>query len=364
MTFLWPNLLWLLGTVPLLIAAYFLLLRRKKLAAVRYASLSMVKEAMGAGQKLRRHIPPVLFLAALIVMITAIARPAAVITLPSQRDTVILAMDVSGSMRAVDVEPSRLVAAQEAARTFVGEQPRTTRVGVVAFAGSALTVQTPTFVREDVLGAIERFTTHRGTAIGSGILVALQELFPGANFDLGPMSRSRWRDHRRGGIPLGSGIRGDMARSLGPIMGGEDDAKEEEPVEPGSYQSAVIILLTDGQATTGPDPIEAARLAAKRGVRVYTVGVGTAAGATLGFEGWSMRVRLDEETLKSIAEITHGEYFYAGNAADLKRIYQGLNTQLVLEKKETEITALFSAIAVALAVMSALLSMMWFNRIA
>ena len=324
----------------------------------------MVKDAMGAGQKFRRHVPPLLFLAALIIMITAIARPAAVITLPSQRDTVILAMDVSGSMRAVDVEPSRLVAAQDAARTFVNEQPRTTRVGVVAFAGSALTVQRPTHAREDVIGAIERFTTHRGTAIGSGILVALQELFPGANFDLGPMNRSRWRDYRRRGTPLG-GVRGDMERNLGPIMGGEEEAEQnDEPVEPGSYQSAVIILLTDGQATTGPDPIEAARLAAERGVRVYTVGVGTAAGATLGFEGWSMRVRLDEDTLKSIADITHGEYFYAGNATDLKKIYQGLNTQLVLEKKETEITALFSALAVALAVMSALLSMMWFNRIA
>mgnify|MGYP003641274727 CR=1 FL=1 len=362
MTFLWPNLLWLLVTVPLLIAAYFLLLRRKKLAAVRYASLSMVKDAMGAGQKFRRHIPPLLFLLALIIMIAAIARPAAVITLPSQRDTVILAMDVSGSMRAVDVEPSRLVAAQDAARTFISEQPNTTRVGVVAFAGTALTVQPPTFVREDVLGAIDRFTTHRGTAIGSGLLVALQEVFPNSNFDLGSMGRDRWRDNRRRGMPLG-GLSG-MERSLGPIMGGEDEAqKEEEPVEPGSYQSAVIILLTDGQATTGPDPIEAARLAAKKGIRVYTVGVGTPAGATLGFEGWSMRVRLDEETLKSIAEITRGEYFYAGSAIDLKKIYQGLNTQLVLEKKETEITALFSALAVALAVMSALLSMMWFNRI-
>ncbi len=359
MTFLWPNLLWLLVTVPLLIAAYLLLLRRKKLAAVRYASLTMVKDAMGAGQKFRRHIPPVLFLLALVIMITAIARPAAMITLPSQRDTVILAIDVSGSMRAVDVEPSRLAAAQNAARTFVGEQPRTTRVGVVAFAGSALTVQPPTFVREDVLGAIERFTTHRGTAIGSGILVALQELFPDANFDLRSLSRDRWHDYRRRGMPLGG-----MEKGLGPRMGGEDEEeKEREPVKPGSYQSAVIILLTDGQTTTGPDPIEAARKAAERGVRVYTVGVGTAAGATLGFEGWSMRVRLDEETLKSIANITRGEYFYAGNATDLTKIYQSLNTQLVLEKKETEVTALFSAVAVALAVMSALLSMMWFSRI-
>ncbi|HCX13987.1 MAG TPA: ABC transporter ATP-binding protein, partial [Rhodospirillaceae bacterium] len=351
MTFLWPNLLYLLLTVPLLVVAYFLLLRRKNLTAIRYSGLSTVKDALGAGQKFRRHIPPFLFLLALIVMITAIARPAAVITLPTQRDTVILAMDVSGSMRAVDVEPSRLVAAQDAARTFVAEQPSSTRIGIVAFAGTALTVQPPTFVREDILGSIERFTTHRGTAIGSGILASLQELFPSANFDLGDMGHDRWRNQRRRGRPLGS-LSG-MERSLGPIMGGEEETqKEEEPAEPGSYQSAAIILLTDGQATTGPDPIEAAHLAAKKGVRVYTVGIGTPEGATLGFQGWSMRVRLDEETLKSIADITRGEYFYAGSAIDLKKIYQGLNAQLVLEKKETEITALFSALAVTLAVMS------------
>jgi Ca-activated chloride channel family protein len=134
-------------------------------------------------------------------------------------------------------------------------------------------------------------------------------------------------------------------------------------VPPGSYTSAAIILLTDGQTTTGPDPVEAARLAAERGVRVFTVGVGTDNGQILTGEGWSMRVRLDEEALKAIADLTRAEYFYAGNATDLKKVYQSLHSKLVMEKKETEITALFSALAAATVLLSAALSLLWFNRI-
>jgi Ca-activated chloride channel family protein len=136
------------------------------------------------------------------------------------------------------------------------------------------------------------------------------------------------------------------------------------PVPPASYPSAAIILLTDGQRTTGPDPVEAAKMAADRGVRVYTVGVGTKEGETIGFEGWSMRVRLDEDTLKSIANITLADYFYAGTADDLKKVYQGLSTRLIVEKKETEITALFAALGALLVVCAAGLSVWWFGRVA
>ncbi len=143
MTFLWPEMLWLLLIVPVLVVAYFYLLRRKQQAALRYASLSMVKEAMGPGHRFRRHIPPLLFLLALIVMIVAIARPAAIITLPSQHQTIILAMDVSGSMRAMDVQPDRISAAQAAAKAFVADQPSNVRIGVVSFAATASVVQPP-----------------------------------------------------------------------------------------------------------------------------------------------------------------------------------------------------------------------------
>ena len=272
MIFLWPDMLWLLTAVPALVAVYILLLRRKKKAALRYASLSMVKEAMGAGQRFRRHLPPLLFLLALGAMVVAVARPAAVVTLPTQRQTIILAMDVSGSMRAKDVEPNRLVAAQAAAKAFVADLPHGVRVGVVSFAGTAALVQPPTQNREDVVAAIDRFQTQRGTAIGSGIIVSLATIFPDAGIDV---SESIYERNAR------------RALSLDPDR--KPEKKEFTPVPPGSYASAAIILLTDGQRNTGPDSLEAAKMAADRGVRVFTVGVGTKNGEVIGFEGWSFR---------------------------------------------------------------------------
>ena len=349
-TFLWPEMLWLLVALPLVIAAYIAVLRRKKKLALRYASLSMVKEAQGNAGRIRQHIPPLLYLFALALMIVAIARPAAVVTLPSQHETVILAMDVSGSMRAADVQPSRIAAAQTAAKSFIAEQPRSTRIGIVSFAATAQVVQPPTQNREDLVAAIERFQLQRGTAVGSGILVSLKLIFPDVEFDL------------RASNPRGDAAR-DAKRGISLDQPRTSDKAPDKPVPPGSYTSAVIILLTDGQTTTGPDPIESARIAADRGVRIDTVGIGTVAGEILGAEGWSMRVRLDEDTLKQIANITRGDYFYAGTANDLKKIYDGMNTRMVLETKEMEVSSLFSAAAAALAVVAALLSMLWYNRI-
>jgi Ca-activated chloride channel family protein len=345
MTFVWPELLWLLAVIPALIGVYVLLLRRKRKQMMRYAGLGMVRDAMGTAQQFRRHVPPLVFLLALIALIVAVARPHAMLTLPSQYETIILAMDVSGSMRATDVQPSRIVAAQNAARAFVADQPTSARIGVVSFAATASVVQPPTRNREDILAAIDRFQLQRGTAVGSGILVALKMIFPDVDIDL---RSSNPRDDARG-VPL------DKAGAPGKV------APKAAP--PGSYTSAAIIVLTDGQTTTGPNPTEAARMAADRGVRVFTVGIGTTNGEVLGSEGWSMRVRLDEDALKNIAEITHGEYFYASNSPDLNKIYQGLNTRLSFETRQTEITAFLAAAAALLSMLSALLSMIWFNRI-
>lgn len=348
-TFLWPDLLWLLLVVPLLVLAYVWILRRKRKLAVRYASLAMVKDAMGTTSRLRRHLPPTLFLVALTLMIVAIARPQAVVMLPSQHETIVLAMDVSGSMRAADVEPNRLAAAQAAAKGFVNDTPSHTRVGIVSFAGTAAVVQPPTHEREDLIAAIDRFQLQRGTAVGAGILVSLKTIFPDVEFDLRSWNP---RPEAQKNAPLDRRSRE------------ADKAKEPpKPVPPGSYQNAAIILLTDGQTTTGPDPIESARMAAERGVRVFTVGVGTEKGEMIGAEGWSMRVRLDEASLKQIANITQGDYFYAGTATELKKVYESLNSRLVFEQRQTEITALFAAAAAFLAVLAALLSMLWFGRI-
>jgi Ca-activated chloride channel homolog len=346
MTFLWPDLLWLLLAVPLLVAAYVVALRRRKKAALRWASLDIVKDALVTGHALRRHVPPALLLLALALLIVAIGRPAAKVRLPSDDKTIILAIDVSGSMRAEDVQPNRLAAAQAAARQFVSDQPSGTRIGLVSFAGTAALVQAPTRSRDDVLAAIDRFELQRATAIGSAILVSLKAIFPDAEFDL---RSSNPRPGRSRAAPLEQ--RRDAQKS-GP-----------SPVPPGSYGSAAIILLTDGVTTTGPDPVEAARMAAERGVRVYTVGVGTTTGEILRGDGWAMRVRLDEQALKAISDLTRGEYFRAETAVDLKKVYSSLNSKLVLETKETEITAIFSAAAALLAVASALLSLAWFNRV-
>jgi len=352
MTFLWPTMLWLLLAVPAAVALYLVVLRRKKRAALRYASLGLLKDALGPGQRVRRNIPPLLFLLALTLMIVAVARPAAVVTLPSHHETIILAIDVSGSMRAEDVQPNRLVAAQQAAKAFIEDQPRSVRIGIVSFAGTAAVVQAPTENRDDLIAAIDRFQLQRGTAVGSGIIMSLATLFPDAGIEIGDLAFERPASRRSR----------PRARPLSEP--GVDDGKAPfKPVAPGSNTSAAIILLTDGQTTTGPDPLDAARMAADRGVRVFTVGIGTPEGEVMGFEGWRMRVRLDEDALKAISDVTRGEYFYAGNAPDLRKIYEGLNARFVLEKKPSEVTALFSAAAAVAAVLSALLSLLWFHRV-
>jgi Ca-activated chloride channel family protein len=291
MTFETPQALWLLLALPLLAAAYVLVQRRRVKAAVRYASLDLVRSALGPGARLRRHVPPLLLGLALAVLIVAVARPNAVITLPSEQRTIILAIDVSLSMRANDVEPSRLAAAREAAKAFVEEQPADVRIGIVAFAGSASVVQKPTSDRRDLVEAIDRLQLQLHTAIGSGIIVSLAALFPedAAELEAANTSARPWRD-----APKSAPI--DKPRP--------EPKKEAKPVPPGSNRNFAIILLTDGRRTTGPDPIDAAKLAADRGVKVYTVGFGSAQGGTANADGMSIYMRFDEETLRAIAQAT------------------------------------------------------------
>jgi Ca-activated chloride channel family protein len=346
MSFVWPTLLWLLVLLPLLVLLYLWLLKRRRRTTVRLASVQVARLAVGKGPGWRRHVPPLLMLAALAALLLAVARPTATITLPLAERTIMLAMDVSGSMRAEDVKPNRLVASQEAAKTFVKSLPREVRVGVVSFAGTAAVVQAPTQSRDDVIAAIDRFQLQRGTATGSGVILSLATLFPDHGIEIQHVTGQR----NFPGKPLGKDSK--------------DDKPKFTPVQPGSYSSAAIIMLTDGQRTTGPDPLDAAKMAAERGVRVYTVGMGTTSGEIIGFEGWSMRVRLDEETLKNISVLTHGEYFYAGTAEDLKKVYESLSSRMVVERKETEISALFAAAGALLAMLAAGLSVWWFGRVA
>jgi Ca-activated chloride channel family protein len=347
MRFHWPLMLWCLAVLPLLVLAYLALLRRRARQTLALSDLALIRAALAEGPGWRRHVPPALLLAALALLLVAAARPVARITLPLSQQTIILAMDVSGSMRATDVQPSRIVAAQAAAKAFLETLPRDVKVGIVAFAGAAQVAQLPTLNRDDLVTAIDRFQLQRGTATGNGIVISLATLFPDAGIELQQM-----------GLPGRSN-----ARPLGAPSTTDAKPKEFTPVPPGSYTSAAIIMLTDGQRTTGVDPLEAARMAADRGVRVYTVGIGTVDGETIGFEGWSMRVRLDEDTLKKIAVQTQADYFYAGTAADLTRVYEKLSTRLGVETRETEIASLFALAGAVLVLLAAGLSLVWFRRV-
>jgi Ca-activated chloride channel family protein len=346
MTFLWPDALWLLLALPALAGLYVVLLRRKK-PALQYSSLSLLRQAMAPAQYIRRHIPPLLFILALGVLIVAIARPAAVMNIPSTVRTVILAIDVSMSMAATDVVPSRLAAAQAAARAFVKEQPRDVQIGVIAFAGEADLVQAPTVNRENALAAIDRLQLGYGTAIGSGIIAALLTIFPdaeiGGDYDIFGMGRS------------------PVAAQPISFNEGHSEARGAKP-PPGSYTSAAILLITDGRGTSGPLPTVAARIAAERGVRVYTVGFGTTQSTTVEMDGQSMDVGFDEAALKEIADTTHGEYFHAASATELRSIYRNLSGRLVQKIDEMEMTALFTALAAVLWLTAGALSVMWCNR--
>ncbi|HSC24108.1 MAG TPA: VWA domain-containing protein [Casimicrobiaceae bacterium] len=349
MKFLWPEVLWALLAVPLLVGAYVYWLRRRKKGAVRYSSLDLVKAAMGPSDRIRRHLPPALLLLALTAMIIAVARPTALVTLPSEQQTIILAIDVSLSMGATDVDPNRMTAAQIAAKSFVDERPPNARIGIVAFGGNASLVQPPTNDKERLLEAIDRFDLQRGTATGSALYVALATLFPDAGIDLEALT-----------FPGGFYTDSSRGRRLDPRP--KTPPKPFKPVAPGSNTNQVIILMSDGRRTTGPDPLDAAKLAADRGVRVFTVGFGTAAGGLIGFEGWSVYVRLDEETLRAVADITRAEYFNASTSAELKKVYRDLNSKLVLERRNVEVTSLITMAAAMLVLFALGLSLWWSSR--
>jgi len=357
-SFDWPIALWALLLVPLLVAAYILLLYRRKKSAFRYSNLALVKEA-SEGPGWRRHIPPALMLLAFTCLLLAVARPSAEVSLPSRVATVMLVMDVSGSMRATDVNPSRIMAAETAAKAYIKQQPKDVRIGIVAFAATALLVQSPTTDHVALGSAIDRFELQRGTAVGSGIMVGMSTLFPQDNFPINQFNSQnfggygRWGNYdfrdRYGGVALGE-------RAKAP-------PKKHVPVEPGSYKNAVMIVLTDGQTNAGYDPVEAARTASEYGLRVYTVGFGTAKGNIVGFGGFSMRAQLDEESLKKIADMTRAKYFHATSAEDLRAVYDVLSRQLIVELREMEITSFFAAASALFMLMAAGLSLLWYHRI-
>lgn len=352
MEFIFPSALWLLLAVPVLVAAYVLAQRRRQRYTLRFSNLSVLREAMGRGPGIRRHIPPALFLLGMAVLFVAFARPFTTAALPTNGATVILTIDSSGSMRAGDLKPSRFEAAKSAARAFIEKQAPTTRVGIVSFSANASLVQAPTTDRNALYTAIDRLTTQRSTAIGSGILVSLDAIAEALGQDLPSAAPTSLAQSGR--APLGSAAK-----------------PSPTPVAPGKFAPAVIVLLSDGQNTTGPLPLDAAGIAVSRGVRIYTVGVGTPNGANIGGSnngggangGGFFRAELDELTLRQVAKMTGARYFYAATESDLHDIYQSLDSMLVIKTEPVELTFFATAVGAALLVIGGTLSLFWFNRL-
>jgi Ca-activated chloride channel homolog len=341
MSFLWPTSLFFLIAVPVLLGLYIWSQRRRRKYALRYASLSLVKEALGRGPGIRRHIPPALYLLSVAFMLFALARPITIVKVPSQEGTVILAIDVSMSMRATDIKPDRITAAKEAAKAFVEKQGDSVKIGVVSFASDASIVQAPTLDHDLVIAAIDRLRLQRATAIGRAVLTSLDAI---------------WEDE---------GSEGDQPSAV--LTQPQNPNAPQTPAKtavPGAAKaSASIILLTDGQNNQFPPPLAIIDQAITRGIRVYTVGVGTPAGAVLSLEGRSIRTALDETTLKQIAQDTDAQYFLATSDADLKKVYENLSTELVLRTQKTEVTALFTLVAAVFSIVASALSLLWFNRL-
>lgn len=345
MYFQWPQNLWMMLAVPLLLAAYVWLLRRRDKFALRYSSLSVVRAAT-VGRNWRQHVPPGLLLLACCALLLAAARPVASVSLPWARSTIMLAMDVSLSMRVNDVKPTRLAAAQDAAKLFLRDLPKNIEVGLITFAGSSHVAQAATLDRAPLLAAIDGFQMQRGTAIGNAIALSVAELFPDHGIKLADLTFA--------GKPRGRSL--DEEPKPAP--------KQITPVAPGSHPSAAIILLTDGRRTTGIDTLEAAKLASERGVRIHVVGLGSADGGSYAADGMAMYLQLDEPTLREVARMTGGDYHHAGTAEKLRGVYETLGSQMQIVKRETELASLLALAAALLATVAAGLSMMWFGRIA
>lgn len=346
MDFLWPGFLYLLGLIPVLIAAYVWMLRRRHRFAVRYSSLALIREALARQSQLKRHLPFALFLVATASLVLALTRPVAIVTVPTGQTTVILAIDVSRSMCSTDIAPNRLEAAKAAALSFVQRQGAATQIGIVAFAGFAELIQAPTTDQEILQDAVESLITGRRTAIGSGILRSLDAI-------------------------------AEIDKNVAPSITHDSPGPEPTPVPEGAYAPDIIVLLTDGVSNAGILPLDAAQQAADRGVRVYTIGFGTANntsipscgqqlqsndpffGGNQGFGGGGFRRGIDEATLKRVAEMTGGKYYSAESAGELQDVFESLPMSLITKHETQEISVAFAALGLLMASLAILFSLSW-----
>ncbi len=358
MSFLWPGFLYLLALIPVIIAIYIWILHRRRRFAVSYSSLSLIREALPRSSGLRRHLPFGLFIIALASLLVAVGRPVSIVTVPAAQATIILAIDVSRSMCSTDIEPTRLLAAESAATTFVRHQPSNTQIGIVAFSGFAELIQPPTTDPEVLQAAIQSLLTGGRTAIGSAILKSLDAI-------------------------------AEVDKAVAPSVTDTPAPPAATPVPRGAFAPDIIVLLTDGSSNTGPLPLDAAQQAVDRGVRVYTIGFGTPNGSELascqgsvpygfgafggngggyygggygngfGNAGGGFRRGIDEAALKQIASMTGGAYYPASSARELEGVFARLPTYLITKHEVSEISVLFTGIGAVLAVLAIGLSFAW-----
>jgi Ca-activated chloride channel family protein len=324
----------LLLVIPVCVVLYLRLQQRRRRVSASYGSMGLVQAAAGRALGVRRHIPPALFLLGLAILIIALARPQTTVSVPRVEGTVLLTFDVSGSMAAEDLEPNRMEAAKVAARAFVEQQPRSVQIGVLAFSDSGLAIQAPTNDQAAILAAINRLSPQRGTSLGQGILAALNTIATANQ----PPER--------------------LYTNLTPTP-----AAPPTPVPDGTYTSASIVLLTDGENNENPDPLEVAQVAADLGVRIYTIGIGSAAGTTLHVNGFTVHTSLNEPMLQQIAQVTEGDYYHAASGDDLRAIYENLGLQLVIKPEDTEVTALFAGAGLLILLIGGICSMLWLSRV-
>ena len=315
--FLWPPLLYACALVPVLAAFY------------AYKT---------------RKFPPIFLCLGLLLLCAALARPQTVLMTPLRDATVMLVLDTSGSMRAKDLKPSRIEAAQQAAQQFIQDKPSRLRVGLVTVAGTAALAQAPTEDRDALLKALDYLPLQYGSALGTGLLVSLEELLPGSGIDAQKIINEA--------SEMGGGKKpADTGQSL--------DDKKKAPTETAASASrgkhSAIVLMSDGQSNMGPELLKMAELAAKHEVKVYTVGIGTPEGDVVHIQGRSMRVKLEDEALKKVSAITQGEYFRADSTEGLKDVYDKLGYKLRFEKRAmSEISAQVALLGMVLVLISLL----------
>ncbi len=328
MSLIWPFMLWSLLAVPLLIVAYRLLLERRARQQAELGTMGMLQTGSGKPLGRRRHVPPALFLVGVTFLLFGLARPVVDVELPHREGTVVLAFDMSNSMIADDLQPSRAAAAKKAARAFVAEQPSSIKIGVVAFSSAALVVQPPTDVKDDVLDAIKRLSPEGGTSIGRAILESLDAI---------------------AGEPL--------------VLDPEALAEGGDPGNVEFLGSSAVVLLTDGENTSQLDPRQVAEVAAEAGVRLFPIGIGSEEGAVVEVEGFNVATRLDEPLLRQLAKRSTGSYFRAEDAATLDEVYSSIDLQLTVSGDDMEITALLAGAALLWFVLAGVLSVLWFGRV-